>query len=129
VILWVALFGASGGTPALGLLDSDCRHHHVDRRTHRLFTLIRDKGAVYTVQATYVATPAAVAIAALFFGGASDLWLGHRLAAHGCAVVEQFRPHHGASCHTAVFLISASSRSRVTGTLYSASFSSCAFGK
>ncbi len=39
------------------------------------FTLIRDKGAVYTVQATYVSTPAAVIIAAVFFGGVQDGWL------------------------------------------------------
>ncbi len=39
------------------------------------FTLIRDKGAVYTVQATYVSTPAAVIIAAVFFGGVQDVWL------------------------------------------------------
>jgi drug/metabolite transporter (DMT)-like permease len=39
------------------------------------FTLIRDKGAVYTVQATYVSTPAAVVIAGIFFGGVQDIWL------------------------------------------------------
>lgn len=39
------------------------------------FTLIRDKGAVYTIQAIYLATPAAVIFAAIFFGGASDIWL------------------------------------------------------
>jgi drug/metabolite transporter (DMT)-like permease len=39
------------------------------------FTLINEKGAVYTVQATYVSTPAAVLIASLFFGGAADQWL------------------------------------------------------
>jgi drug/metabolite transporter (DMT)-like permease len=39
------------------------------------FTLINEKGAVYTVQATYVSTPAAVVIAAIFFGGAADVWL------------------------------------------------------
>lgn len=44
------------------------------------FTLIRDKGAVYTIQAVYVATPAAVIFAALFFGGAQDLWLWLSLA-------------------------------------------------
>jgi drug/metabolite transporter (DMT)-like permease len=44
------------------------------------FTLIRDMGAVYTVQATYVATPAAVIIAAMFFGGGSDIWLWVSLA-------------------------------------------------
>lgn len=44
------------------------------------FTLIRDKGAVYTIQAVYVATPAAVIFAALFFGGGSDAWLWVSLA-------------------------------------------------
>lgn len=44
------------------------------------FTLIRDKGAVYTIQAVYVATPAAVIFAAIFFGGASDIWLWLSLA-------------------------------------------------
>ncbi len=44
------------------------------------FTLIRDKGAIYTVQATYVSTPAAVIIAAVFFGGVQDKWLWVSLA-------------------------------------------------
>jgi drug/metabolite transporter (DMT)-like permease len=44
------------------------------------FVLIRDKGAVYTVQATYVSTPAAVVIAAVFFGGVQDVWLWVSLA-------------------------------------------------
>jgi len=44
------------------------------------FTLIRDKGAVYTIQAVYVATPAAVAFAAIFFGGGNDPWLWVSLA-------------------------------------------------
>lgn len=44
------------------------------------FTLITQKGAVYTVQATYVSTPAAVIIGALFFGGGTDLWLWASLA-------------------------------------------------
>jgi drug/metabolite transporter (DMT)-like permease len=39
------------------------------------FTLIREKGAVYTVQAVYVSTPAAVIVAMLFFGGTNDYWL------------------------------------------------------
>lgn len=39
------------------------------------FTLITQKGAVYTVQATYVSTPAAVIIGVLFFGGGTDMWL------------------------------------------------------
>ena len=44
------------------------------------FTLIRDKGALYTIQAVYVATPAAVIFAMMFFGGASDVWLWVSLA-------------------------------------------------
>jgi drug/metabolite transporter (DMT)-like permease len=44
------------------------------------FTLITQKGAVYTVQATYVSTPAAVMIGALFFGGGTDIWLWLSLA-------------------------------------------------
>ena len=39
------------------------------------FTLIREKGATYTSQAIYLATPAAVLIAVAVFGGAGDLWL------------------------------------------------------
>ncbi len=39
------------------------------------FTLINEKGAVYTVQATYVSTPAAVIIAGLFLGEMPDMWL------------------------------------------------------
>jgi drug/metabolite transporter (DMT)-like permease len=44
------------------------------------FTLIKEKGAVYTVQAVYISTPAAVIIAAAFFGGAYDAWLWLSLA-------------------------------------------------
>lgn len=44
------------------------------------FTLIRDKGAVYTIQAVYLATPAAVIFAMIFFGGAADIWLWLSLA-------------------------------------------------
>ncbi len=44
------------------------------------FTLITQKGAVYTVQATYVSTPAAVMIGAIFFGGGTDIWLWLSLA-------------------------------------------------
>lgn len=44
------------------------------------FTLITQKGAVYTVQATYVSTPAAVIIGAIFFGGGTDVWLWLSLA-------------------------------------------------
>ena len=39
------------------------------------FTLINEKGAVYTVQATYVSTPASVIIGAVIFGGVTDMWL------------------------------------------------------
>lgn len=44
------------------------------------FTLIRDRGAVYTIQAVYIATPAAVLWAIVFFGGGADLWLWMSLA-------------------------------------------------
>ncbi len=44
------------------------------------FTLIRDKGAVYTIQAVYISTPAAVIFAILFYGGGADLWLWVSLA-------------------------------------------------
>jgi drug/metabolite transporter (DMT)-like permease len=44
------------------------------------FTLINEKGAVYTVQATYVSTPAAVLLAGIYFGGVNDHWLWVSLA-------------------------------------------------
>ena len=44
------------------------------------FTLIRDKGAVYTIQAVYVSTPAAVIFGILIYGGGSDMWLWVSLA-------------------------------------------------
>jgi drug/metabolite transporter (DMT)-like permease len=44
------------------------------------FTLIRDKGAVYTIQAVYISTPAAVLFAILFYGGGADFWLWMSLA-------------------------------------------------
>ncbi|MFO1033640.1 MAG: DMT family transporter [Hyphomicrobiales bacterium] len=44
------------------------------------FTLIREKGASYTSQAIYLSAPAAVLIAVIFFGGASDAWLWASLA-------------------------------------------------
>jgi drug/metabolite transporter (DMT)-like permease len=44
------------------------------------FTLINEKGAVYTGQATYLSTPTAVAIAAIIFGGVADVWLWTSLA-------------------------------------------------
>lgn len=43
------------------------------------FTLIQEKGAVFTVQAVYLSTPAAVVIALAFYGGA-DPWLFVSLA-------------------------------------------------
>jgi drug/metabolite transporter (DMT)-like permease len=39
------------------------------------FTLIREKGAVYTIQAIYVSTPAAVLWAILIFGRPSNPWI------------------------------------------------------
>lgn len=44
------------------------------------FTLIRERGAAYTAQAIYLATPAAVVIAMVLFGGAGDTWLWLSLA-------------------------------------------------
>ncbi len=43
------------------------------------FTLIQEKGTVFTVQAVYLSTPAAVVIALAFYGGA-DIWLFVSLA-------------------------------------------------
>jgi len=43
------------------------------------FTLIQEKGAVFTLQAVYLSTPAAVVIALAFYGGA-DLWIFVALA-------------------------------------------------
>jgi drug/metabolite transporter (DMT)-like permease len=44
------------------------------------FTLIRDRGAVYTIQAIYVATPAAVLWAIRFCGNQGDPWIWVSLA-------------------------------------------------
>ena len=44
------------------------------------FTLIREKGAVYTIQAIYVSTPAAVLWAILIFGKPADPWIWVSLA-------------------------------------------------
>ena len=44
------------------------------------FTLIKEKGPVYTVQAVYLSTPTAVIFAALFYGGGLDIWLWLSLA-------------------------------------------------
>jgi drug/metabolite transporter (DMT)-like permease len=72
---------AAGGSPALSgywIMFPLVVMWVVERIAY--FTLIRDKGAVYTVQATYVSTPAAVIIAAVFFGGVQDKWLWVSLA-------------------------------------------------
>lgn len=44
------------------------------------FSLIRDKGPVYTVQAIYIAAPAGVIYGILFFGERPDMWLWVSLA-------------------------------------------------
>ncbi len=44
------------------------------------FKLIKEKGAVYTGQASYVATPAAVVMSSFMFGGATEIWLWFSLA-------------------------------------------------
>ncbi len=44
------------------------------------FTLIREKGAVYTIQAIYVSTPAAVLWAIVIFGKPADPWIWVSLA-------------------------------------------------
>lgn len=44
------------------------------------FTLIRDKGSVYTIQAVYLSTPSAVVFGILFYGGGADIWLWVALA-------------------------------------------------
>jgi drug/metabolite transporter (DMT)-like permease len=76
-LLLLALPGAQGQPPLSSylILGVAILMWVVERMTY--FTLIRDKGAVYTVQATYVATPAAVILAIVFFGGGNDvrLWI------------------------------------------------------
>jgi drug/metabolite transporter (DMT)-like permease len=69
-------FGPSAGE--YWILAAACLMWIVERIAY--FTLISEKGAVYTVQATYVSTPTAVIIAVLFFGGGSDAWLWLSLA-------------------------------------------------
>ena len=79
-MIWVAAQSGDYG-PALShywILAAACLIWIVERISY--FTLISEKGAVYTVQVTYVATPAAVVIAAVFFGGANDIWLWSSLA-------------------------------------------------
>ncbi|HTN96519.1 MAG TPA: hypothetical protein VL101_06050, partial [Nordella sp.] len=44
------------------------------------FTLIREKGALYTIQAIYVSTPAAVLWAIVIFGKPADPWIWVSLA-------------------------------------------------
>src|SRR6185436_14588912 len=44
------------------------------------FTLIREKGALYTIQAIYVSTPAAVLWAIFIFGRPADPWIWVSLA-------------------------------------------------
>lgn len=79
-LLWFNPFGAVGN-PGMGahwVLLAITLMWVVERVVY--FTLITQKGAVYTVQATYVSTPAAVIIGALFFGGGTDYWLWVSLA-------------------------------------------------
>ncbi len=80
MILFFAPFGAEGSPVLSGywIMVPLVAMWVVERIAY--FTLIRDKGAVYTVQATYVSTPAAVIIAAVFFGGVQDKWLWVSLA-------------------------------------------------
>jgi drug/metabolite transporter (DMT)-like permease len=80
VLFWAAPFGAEGQPSLSGywILGGVILMWVVERIAY--FVLIRDKGAVYTVQATYVATPMAVIIAILFFGGGNDMWLWVSLA-------------------------------------------------
>jgi drug/metabolite transporter (DMT)-like permease len=79
-LLWYAPF-SSPATPVLydyWVLAAVSLMWVVERLVY--FSLITEKGAVYTVQATYVSTPAAVILAAVFFGGATDYWLWISLA-------------------------------------------------
>ncbi len=80
VVFLFAPFG-SEGTPGLAgywILIAAIIMWVVERISY--FTLINEKGALYTIQATYVSTPAAVIIAAVFFGGGQDQWLWVSLA-------------------------------------------------
>jgi drug/metabolite transporter (DMT)-like permease len=79
-LYFLAPIGAAGD-PTLTqhwILIAVCAMWVVERLVY--FTLITNKGAVYTVQATYVSTPASVIIGALFFGGGTDVWLWASLA-------------------------------------------------
>ena len=79
-LLWFHPIGAPGdpGLLAHWVLAAVTLMWVIERVVY--FTLITQKGAVYTVQATYVSTPAAVIIGALFFGGGTDMWLWISLA-------------------------------------------------
>jgi drug/metabolite transporter (DMT)-like permease len=80
LVAWVAWSNGDYG-PQLHqywILGAACLMWIVERIAY--FTLISERGAVYTVQATYVSTPTAVVIAVLFFGGGSDIWLWVSLA-------------------------------------------------
>ena len=79
-LLWFTPFGAASD-PSLAqhwVLLAVSLMWVIERVVY--FTLITQRGAVYTLQATYVLTPAAVIISALFFGGGTDLWLWVSLA-------------------------------------------------
>ena len=73
-------FGAAGNPSLIQhwVLAAVCLMWVIERLVY--FMLITQKGAVYTVQATYVSTPAAVIISAVFFGGGTDIWLWLSLA-------------------------------------------------
>ncbi len=79
-LLWYQPFGAPGAPGFLTYwpLVAVTLMWVVERIVY--FSLITQKGAVYTVQATYVSTPAAVIISVLFFGGGTDFWLWLSLA-------------------------------------------------
>ena len=66
---WHATFGKEGYALLLGATIMWV----IERIT--FFVLIRDRGAVYTIQAVYVATPAGVLFALAIFGGRGDFWL------------------------------------------------------
>jgi drug/metabolite transporter (DMT)-like permease len=80
MVAWVAWSTGQHGPPLqeYWILGAACLMWIVERIAY--FTLISERGAVYTVQATYVATPTAVVVAVLFFGGGSDTWLWVSLA-------------------------------------------------
>jgi drug/metabolite transporter (DMT)-like permease len=80
MVAWVAWQSSDYGPPLqeYRILGAACLMWIVERIAY--FTLISERGAVYTVQATYVSTPTAVIIAVIFFGGGSDAWLWLSLA-------------------------------------------------